>query len=286
MKKLFFLFAIIAIGIIPVNALVLTNGPDANITAPTNKNVGWQYCTGGATAIGPRLFCQVKHIPVTGFTLNGIDYSVMKVIEPPDFDIRFIVVDKIMTNYAKLYMGYTNTDTLNLAYMVGNGVTGERINNTTWKWSTESTRKKRWGYTGKLMMIYRSPDLNYFLWRTDQAASSSGDSGGGVFTENGEFIGPIKFGDNPVILGDFQSGGVIAGPFYDLIKEYVPYLNPTNSIPSNNQPNNQSTNISPLRWRESVVKIQSTTTPVATPPPIRTAVPYTNPAVISTNKPK
>ena len=207
-----------------INGLILTNGPEANLTAPATLNVGWQYCVGAATAIGPNLFCQVKHVPVTGFMLNGVAYSVVKVIEPADWDIRFVVVDKTITNYAKLYICPTNYPDLNKGYIVGWGVPrGLPAGANSWWWGNEEfPRRKRWAETDSVK-FYSS---GYFIWKTSQAGSGNGDSGGGVFTDKGEFIGPIKFGDNPVTVGVYESGGLIASEFMSYIKDYLPKPEP------------------------------------------------------------
>ena len=77
----------------------------------------------------------------------------------------------------------------------------------------------RWCGSDLLLMV---EPFNYFVWRNSQCCAGNGDSGGAVFTSDGRFIGPIKFGDQPFVLNTFNSGGVPVYKFLHLVAEYMP----------------------------------------------------------------
>lgn len=210
---------------IPARGLVLTNGPDADISEPQDQRIGWRLVAqnGPATACGPRLACSVQHVGIFEPIFQGLPFHVLQVIEPVGSDVRFMVLDRDLPGYAPIYAN-TNWPSLNRIWLVAGGVgTGSVVGGTNFAWGAEGqwpvgTRRLRWGWSDHAEFV---PEFHTFLWRFDQAASASGDSGYAAFTEDGQYIGPIAFGANPCELGSSYSGGRAAGAYLDLIKDYI-----------------------------------------------------------------
>ena len=203
-------------------ALILTNGPDANVTAPTNSMVGWQFCSDGGSGcfIAPRVFASVAHVPVSGVTYRGKDYHVSRIIEPKGVDLRFTIVDRDVPAWAPVYIPTAENLPVNNVWISAGGVgAGRMVGGTNIFWGGEHTKRRRWCGSDLLLMV---EPFNYFVWRNSQCCAGNGDSGGAVFTSDGRFIGPIKFGDQPFVLNTFNSGGVPVYKFLHLVAEYMP----------------------------------------------------------------
>jgi len=218
---------------LPARALVCTN-LDENVLEPPNPNCGWRFVAENAawTACGPRLVCSVQHVFPPSPVFGGQTYNLVLQILPPGTDIRFGVVDRDLPGYAAIYVSTNGWPPLDKLWLVAGGVgCGNVVGGTNFYWGAEGqwpagSRRLRWGYSGSAFMV-PGDGLDYFVWRTDQCGSASGDSGYAAFTADGRFLGPVRFGDNPVVLGANQSGGKLAGRFLDWIKPYLP----TNGVP-------------------------------------------------------
>lgn len=202
-------------------ALILTNGPDSNVTAPTNSMVGWQFCSDGGSGcfIAPRVFASVAHVPVSGIMYRGQAFHVTKVVEPKGVDLRFTIVDRDVPAWAPVYIPAVEELPVNNVWISAAGVgAGRSVGGTNIFWGGEHTKRRRWCGSDLLLMRESS---NYFVWRNSQCCAGNGDSGGGVFTSDGRFIGPIKFGGEPFVLNAFNSGGVPVYKFLHLVAEFM-----------------------------------------------------------------
>jgi len=218
-------------------ALVLTNGPDAHVTDPLTTRVPWRFVADNVawTACGPRLVCSVQHVTPPDPIFAGQTYSVILQILPPGSDVRFGVVDRDLPAYAPIYAPTNGWPPVDHIWLVAGGVgCGTVTGGTNFQWGAEGewpvgSKRKRWGESRFCFFV---PDLHYFVWEFTQAASASGDSGYGAFTDDGQYIGPIQQGENPCILGTRQSAGRLAGTYLEWIKDYLP----TNSVPKPPKP--------------------------------------------------
>lgn len=212
--------------------LVLTNGPDANVTEPADPRIPWRMVADNTawTACGPRLVCSAGHVFPPDPVFNGQGYHVIQQILPPGSDVRFGVVDRDLPAYAPIYSPTNGWPQLSHIWIVGGGVGTGRIEGSNYYWGAEGfwpegSKRKRWGWASLCTCV---PDLHYFIWTFVQAASSSGDSGYAVFTADGQYVGPIAFGcDNPTPIMCPSSGGKLAGTYLEYIKDWLP----TNSVP-------------------------------------------------------
>lgn len=213
---------LVGLVVLDASALVLTNGPNANVTAPENPAVGWQFVAdnGPYIACGRRLFCSVQHVSFVEPIYRGELYHIDLLIEPPASDVRFLVVDHDVPEFSPIYICPTNGVVLGPVWLVGGGVgTGDVVGGTNYFWGAEATRRLRWASSGSASLIF---ELGYYVWRSDQAGASSGDSGYGAFTSDGRYIGPIQFGANPMTVGQWQSGGGIASAYLDWLNGDIP----------------------------------------------------------------
>jgi hypothetical protein len=187
-----FSFAAEASGII----LYRTGDPTANTTKPFGAllNSGWQFeGTYGAflgTAIAPQFFITAKHLGTgpTTFNYQGVDYTIVNSFADPASDLRIFKVSGTFPTYAPLY---SRSDEVGRHLVViGRGTQrgAERIVNGQlrgWEWGA-SDSVQRWGENevarivgGTLYALFDQAGL------PQEAHLSSGDSGGGVFIQDG-----------------------------------------------------------------------------------------------------
>lgn len=222
---------------LPCHAIVLTNGPDANVSGPAP---GWDYTgdSGRWAVIAPRVAVGVAHVPPASFYYHGEYYGYTEVIQPVGVDLVFLVLNRDAPSYARVWSPTNDTVFLPRTYIIGGGVGS--VSSTNWSWGANGwppagTWRKRWGYSDSTIIL--KPQAQ-FVWRSDQCVAGSQDSGGAVFTADGEYIGPIQYGGNPLVLGQYQSGGVLACQYLHLVQQWMP----TNQPPKPRKPVNITLN--------------------------------------------
>jgi hypothetical protein len=201
---------------------MLTNGPDANVTAPTNAAVGWQFVAdnGPFTAMGPRLTCSVQHVGIFEPVFAGQLYHITKVIEPPSSDVRFMVLDRdIVSGYATLVTNWTGITSV---WIVGGGDGTGQVVGDLYYWGGQTSQRKRWGGNTGFTEVLTCCGVPQCAITFTTCATASGDSGYAIFTGDGRYIGPVFGGENPAQLGGWPSKGKLAGFYLDWIKDYLP----------------------------------------------------------------
>jgi hypothetical protein len=186
--------------------IFLSSGdPSHNTTDPGNGS-GWQYegqwSSFLGTAIAPNYFLTAKHVSGTvgdPFNYGGTTYTTTAKFNSPTSDLTLWQVGGTFSSYAPLYTGSDEVGK-NLV-VIGRGtqrgaevnVPGASVSNLRgWLWGSGDA-VQRWGqntvidtvdYGGSLgPMIVATFDRNNPL--ADVATLSSGDSGGGVFIQEG-----------------------------------------------------------------------------------------------------
>jgi hypothetical protein len=211
--------------------LVLTNGPAANVTAPADPRVGWQFVAsnGPYTACARRVFASVQH--VGGFVepvYRGHLYHIERLIEPPGSDLRLLVVTEDLPAWAPIYRPNTNewkTTLTNVWIVAGGAGTGQMVP-PDYYWGGQESKRLRWSSSGDCYLV---PANGYYVWRSDKAGAADGDSGYAVFTDDTQYIGPIQWGRNPVTVGLHQSGGI-------LLANYLSWFPPDTAPPKPPEP--------------------------------------------------
>jgi len=185
------------------SAIILfrTGDPAANTTAPTGQlaGSGWQYQgTFGAflgTPIAPHYFITAKHIGSVSdkFIYQGATYTIVKSFNDPSNDLTIFQVAETFTSFAPLY---TKSDEVGQhLVMIGRGTRRgpDRIVNGQlrgWEWGTGDL-VQRWGENEVSSVKLWAPGVEMLYVLFDQAGFpqeghlSSGDSGGGVFMNDG-----------------------------------------------------------------------------------------------------
>jgi len=197
---------------------------------------GWEFVADnfGATAIAPRVFVSVAHIGYTAVSYRGELYGVEKVIEPPGADLRFIIVNRDVPAWVGIYDGSTNGwAPLTKLYVVGLGVGAGAVTQNPFAigWGADGafpagSQRKRWSTSADTFFV---AELHYYVFRSDHCGTASQDSGCASFTAETppRLVGTLNFGENPVVIGNAQSGGKLVATYLDWIKPYLP----TNGVP-------------------------------------------------------
>ncbi len=191
----------------PAEAVIFlsTGDPTHNTTNPGDGS-GWQYegTWGGVlgTAIAPNYFLTAKHVggAVGGtFSYDGSSYTTVAKFDSPNTDLTLWQVSGTFSSYAPLFTG--SGETGQDLVVVGRGtqrgsavtVSGASPSDTRgWLWGT-GDGVQRWGRgsvadtsdfgTGLGQMLVVPFDRNSGL--PDTVTLSTGDSGGGVFIQQG-----------------------------------------------------------------------------------------------------
>jgi len=232
-------FALLCLSVMPCRAVVFeaTADPDHNTTAPTGifASSGWQYegVYGSylGTMIAPQYFITAQHFGTQGstFTHSGIFSGGADVTYNIDAtanggagywdiagtDLRIFRIQETFATYAPLYTGSSETG-LTMQINGRGGPRGEDVLVGAvlhgWK-ATSPDGVPRWG-TNTVSGIYSSAigDLLTASFSAsgtaEEATLSSGDSGGGVFVNDG---GVWKLaGVNYSIDGMFDTNNVVS----------------------------------------------------------------------------
>jgi len=184
--------------------LVLTTAdPNFNTSAPTGllADSGWQYQGQWGdylgTPIAPYAFITAKHVggQVGGaFTFNQVSYTTTAYYDSPTSDLRVWRVSAAFSDYAPLY---TSSSEVGQSLVVfGRGTQrGSEVrvsgNLRGWQWGTADHRQ-RWGENAVSGIVEGGAGLGQMLQAGfdyaaggNEAHLSLGDSGGGVFIEDG-----------------------------------------------------------------------------------------------------
>ena len=166
----------------------------------------WDYIgsvnSGSAVAVGQRYMITNRHFTTYvghTVTVQGVDYTVQEVINAPLFsgdapDLRVIKLETPLPGYYDIYNG-TFPGANDKVIMAGTGYSGTiDVPGSTYTWNTGTGRQLRWGtneqagFTNITSGSYRSfcNILNFDVGDTEyEAGIASGDSGGGMFYNDG-----------------------------------------------------------------------------------------------------
>ncbi|MGI8437050.1 MAG: trypsin-like peptidase domain-containing protein [Chthoniobacterales bacterium] len=221
----------------PAKAVILyaTGDATANTSNPTGDlaSAGWQwegkFGNFIATAIAPHFIITAKHIGgASQFLYRGVTYTVTASYSDPQSDLAIFQVAQTLPAYADLYS--RNDEVGQRLFVVGRGtqrglnriVNGNLVG---WNWGS-SDMVERWGenvvasITGNGGLLRALFDQNGL---TNEATLSGGDSGGGLFINDG---GTWKLAGINYDVDSFASGPDGGGPYsaavFDERGSYLP----------------------------------------------------------------
>ena len=183
--------------------VIAYDGPTRNTTAPTGglANSGWQWQGQWAaftgTPIAAQYFITAKHVGGTvgqSFSLNGKSYTTTTVFNDPNTDLAIWKISGVFDSYAPLYTA-TNENTKSIV-LFGRGtppIAPVTVDSELkgWTWNTIYDAVLSWGQNVVSGTPTGGPgvgDLLAFQFNagaTNEAMLSAGDSGGGVFINDG-----------------------------------------------------------------------------------------------------
>ena len=230
---------------------VILFGTEGNTSAPEGElaGSGWQYQGnfGGflGTPVAPRFFLTAAHLGNAGtLVYNGVSYTVVRaIVDPVGSDLRLYEVSTPFPFFAPLY---TKHDELAQPFVVfGRGtergapiiftdpVSGDEVRG----WGHGPGHAvRRWGTNHVREVIPYRPD-NDLLYATfdagvsvNEAHLSGGDSGGGVFIQDGGVwkLAAINF----AIDGPFSRDGTAATAFHAAFFDASEFYYKDSSSPS------------------------------------------------------
>ena len=170
------------------------------------EGMNWDYVgsigAGSAVAVGSRYVLTNRHFnPDVGhtFTMEGVNYTVQETFDAPVFDgktpdLRLLKLDAPVPGYYDIYTGIFNKPNKNLI-VVGTGYSGTiDVPSDSFTWSAATGRQKRWG-TNEYTAFNWIPSGSYNSYclqmnfdvgdSTYESGLASGDSGSGIFFEDG-----------------------------------------------------------------------------------------------------
>jgi len=198
----------LALSVTPAFAIVegLTDTSDFSDPGSDWYGFDWNYIgsvnAGSAVAVGQRYMITNRHFTTAvghTVTVQGTDYTVQEVINAPLFsgnspDLRVIKIDAPLPSYYGLYTGtFPGPD--DKVIVAGTGYSGTIDYENSWyTWSTGTGRELRWGtnehdgFTNVTSGSFTSfcNIVNFDVGDTEyEAGIASGDSGGGMFYNDG-----------------------------------------------------------------------------------------------------
>ncbi len=220
--------------IFAANGIILyrTGDPTANTTAATGSllNSGWQYegIFGDylGTPIAPHFFITAQHIGFNSDKLvyRGANYTITNSFDDESTDLRIFQVAQTFSLFAPVYTGSTEVGkhlvVIGRGKQRGTAVTSSG-NLRGWNWGPTDT-VQRWGENVVAAIKPRPPggDQIYALFDKaglpNEAHLANGDSGGGVFLNDGGIwkLGGINYDvDGSFYTGPNGTGGFIAALF-------------------------------------------------------------------------
>lgn len=250
-----------------------TGDPTFNTTAPTGAlaGSGWQYegfWQGSflGTAIAPQFFVTAKHVGGSvgqSFVFNGSSYLTIGMYDSPGSDLRIWEVDHAFSIYAPLYTSHDEVGK-NLV-VIGRGTQrGADVtlggNLKGWSWGA-GDGVERWG-ENQVSGIYNDIGLGSLIYATfdhgagvNEAHLSSGDSGGGVFIEDGGTwkLAGINYGVDGYFATDSNGSSQFIAALFDT-SGYYEQDSPGNWVPVSGPSAFYSTRISTnADWITSVI---------------------------------
>jgi hypothetical protein len=223
-----------------VDGIILyrTGDPSANTTAPvgTLANSGWQYeGTFGdylGTVIAPQYFITAGHIgDFDTFSFQGKSYNVVSSFDDPSSDLRLWKVSGTFPIFAPL-QGHSDEVGGHIV-AIGRGTqrgTEHIIDSILRGWNWGATDKvQRWGenIVADVRQLVPGQDQLYCLFDKeglpDECHISSGDSGGGVFVQDGSIwrLAGVNF-DADSFAQDPDGTGIYQAALFDERGVYLP----------------------------------------------------------------
>jgi hypothetical protein len=215
--------------------LFRTGDPAANTTEPTGPlaGSGWQYegQFGNflGTAIAPHFLITAHHVGGSAqFIFHGVSYPIIRTITDAASDLAIHEVSGTLPTYAPLY---ASRDEVGRQFVViGRGTrrgTGRTVNAQLrgWEWGS-SDMVQRWGQN-QVASLTSGGNVLYALFDQaglpQEAHLSGGDSGGGLFINDG---GSWKLAGVNLDVDRFASGPDGGGPYnaamFDMRGSYRP----------------------------------------------------------------
>jgi hypothetical protein len=217
-----------------VDGIILyrTGDATANTTAPGGSlaNSGWQYegIFGDylGTPIAPHFFITAQHIGMNSDKLvyRGANYTIVKSFDDPGTDLRIFQVVQTFSLFAPLYTGSDEVGKHLVAIGRGTqrGIEVRAAGSLRgWAWG-QSDKVQRWGENVVAAIKERPPggEMLYSLFDKaglpNESHLSNGDSGGGVFLNDGGVwkLGGINYDvDGAFYTGPNGVGGFLAALF-------------------------------------------------------------------------
>lgn len=231
------LVALAAVSVQPAGAMVYYADGTDNTSAPSGgyADSGWQWQgswgAGSGTAISSKHFLTSKHFDSGSgiFTLSdGSQYnydSAIGYIDDPTSDLRIVTIEESFSSWAPLYL---NSDQQGKALVVfGRGwIRGSEVTVDStlkgWTWSSSGSGTRRWG-TNIVSGFADSDSLLIAEFDADpskpnEAALTSGDSGGGLFIKDGDLwkLAGVNYAvDGPFDLDNDHTSGVFSASLFD-----------------------------------------------------------------------
>lgn len=223
---------------LPDGFAIITTNNTAAAQQPSGFDWGCvcQFNGSSAVAVDPYWLLTAAHVADdfgnTSVTVNGQTYNQVGEIYNPTADLALIQLDRALPGFYSLYSGNYPTGNRLTGIMVGYGVTGTVVDQYNYTFNnTTGKGTERWGYnkidgqftyiggTGKtnsgFRMYFNTADTSL------EAGAGTGDSGGGVFVQDG---GVWKLAG---IMTDVSTGGSQDAVYAIDVQDYSSWISQT-----------------------------------------------------------